>query len=131
MRGFCALALVTLVLGAPEAGAQTPLRVEGTVVATTGEPIAGAIVRAEGSTVGALTDARGHYSMTLPAGTAATLVAQRVGYAVERRLIPAGAAAPFRVDFVLAEEAIEMAGLVVSATRELRLRRRRRRRWAW
>lgn len=58
---FCCLLMVTSLLHAQN-------KITGTVVDGTNEPIIGAVVKAEGSATGTVTDLDGHYSLDLPAG---------------------------------------------------------------
>ncbi|MFL5575507.1 MAG: TonB-dependent receptor [Gemmatimonadaceae bacterium] len=104
---------------AAPAGAGT---VEGRVVsADRGRPLADVMVRVEGTTRGAVTDADGRFVVSgVPAGPHA-VVAQRLGLAVGRQQVTVGAGAT-RADFSLAEAATVLAPVVVSATREAQRR---------
>ncbi|MEW5927745.1 MAG: TonB-dependent receptor [Gemmatimonadota bacterium] len=116
------LAALVLVLSlALPLRSQQPGSVEGSVLAASGEPLAGAVVRAATGT-SAQTDARGRFVLAgVPAGPL-TLTAERIGFeratlAVE---VPAGAAA--RADFRLAAAAFALEEIVVSASREAQRR---------
>ncbi|MET0399371.1 MAG: TonB-dependent receptor [Longimicrobiaceae bacterium] len=115
-------AAVLLLSSALPLRAQQPGSVEGTVVsAATGEPLAGAAVRAS-SGASTHTDARGRFALGgVPAG-ALTLTAVRIGFAPGTLpvVVPAGAAA--RADFRLAGAAFALEEIVVSASREAQRR---------
>ena len=83
LNTFNALALDLGVTNTPAIDAQQQ-KVTGTVRdATTNEPLIGVNVSVEGTTVGAITDVSGSYSIVLP-GSAKTLVFTYVGYTTEK-----------------------------------------------
>ncbi len=84
---LCALCLA-LFCAAPAALAQSGMTVTGTVVDETGEPLIGAGVLVQGSTVGTVTDFDGNFSLTVPAGTA-ELEISCLGFAAQTFEIPA------------------------------------------
>jgi iron complex outermembrane recepter protein len=109
-------------LAAMRAEAQQPATLAGTVTGPSGEPIAAVHVFMEEAERGALTDNRGRFHIRgVPAGPD-VLVARRIGYREERRSVSLRAGEAKRLDLVLSEAAVEMSGLVVSATREVRLK---------
>lgn len=72
--------LVLLLLGTSAAAAQD--RVQGRVVsAETLQPLSGVLVSVQGANIGAVTDAEGRYSVSVPAD--ATLTFQTLGYATQ------------------------------------------------
>jgi iron complex outermembrane recepter protein len=113
--------LLAVLLAAPLA-AQQPATLVGTVVAATGEPLGSVSVSVEGSGRGTMTDARGRFTIVGVGAGSVTVVAQRLGYTPAQRTVALAKGASARADFVLVEAAIEMTGLVVSATREVRLK---------
>ena len=118
--GAAALVAFLALLAAPAPlSAQQAGDVEGTVVtAGSGAPLSDVMVRVEGTTRGAVTDANGSYRIpAVPAGRYA-LVAQRIGLEPQRESIAVAAGAATRADFTLAEKAALVAPVVVSATRE-------------
>jgi iron complex outermembrane recepter protein len=120
VAALLAFIAVTTCLATPASlAAQQAGDVEGTVVtAGSGAPLSDVMVRVEGTTRGALTDARGSYRIpAVPAGRYA-LVAQRLGLEPRRDSVTVGAGATTRADFTLAEKAALVAPVVVSATRE-------------
>jgi iron complex outermembrane recepter protein len=122
LSGSAAL-LPLLALASPVA-AQAGGVVTGTVTAQSGEPLASASVTVAGSDRGALTDARGHFRIVgLPAGEVPLRV-QRLGYTPAERTLTLPAGGAVRADIALAEHAVELNSLVISATRETRLRSR-------
>jgi iron complex outermembrane recepter protein len=104
--------------------ASLPLQAQGTgsiqgrvTASGSGEPLAGVLITVEPGSRGAITDAAGLYAIGgLPAGTY-HVTAQRLGWETGRR-DAVGAGEPLTIDFRLAEEAILLPSLVVSASRE-------------
>lgn len=81
---------------------------------TTGDPLPGVNVVIEGENLGAATNANGQYNISnVPTGTQ-TLVASYVGYQTERRQIEVQSGEN-QVDILLAEEAIGLEDIVVTA----------------
>ena len=115
-RVIAAASVLAAALIAAPLAAQTGT-VSGRVTeAATGEPVAGALVRAAGRPGSAATDAAGAYQLQLPAGTYEITV-QRVGYATARQSVsvPAGGAAT--LDVRLSEAAAAVEGIVAVGTR--------------
>lgn len=116
------LVLFTLTALAAPLAAQGGVVVTGSVTTQSGEPLASASVTIVGSDRGALTDARGHFRLVaVPAGEL-TLRVQRLGYTPAERTLRVDAGGAVRADFALAEHAVELNSIVVSAKRETRLR---------
>jgi outer membrane receptor protein involved in Fe transport len=103
---------------APQSGTIT-----GTVTAAASRaPLADVMVRVEGTSRGAITDAQGRYLIPgVPAGRHA-VVAQRMGLRAARDSVTVGAATSADVSFALADQATVVAPVVVSATREIQRR---------
>ncbi|HEY0970762.1 MAG TPA: TonB-dependent receptor [Gemmatimonadales bacterium] len=92
------------------------------LLASSGTPVADLVVRVDGTTRGAVTDAEGRFQIAaVPAG-AQTLVAQRVGLATLRQQVEVPAAGTATVRLELSEQATIVAPTIVSATRELQSR---------
>lgn len=78
----------------------------------TGEPIAGANVSIEGTTIGVLSDASGRYVLTgVPAGTQ-RVRAFRIGYIANVQEVTLSSGETRSLDFALAASAIELEGIV-------------------
>lgn len=99
--------------------AQTqPLYLRGKVVdARTGEPLVGAYVRIPGSVVGAITDARGEFSIATTLSVSVEVEVSYIGYASQRiSLVPVQSGSP-PVEIRLQEEEILGQEVVISASR--------------
>jgi TonB-linked SusC/RagA family outer membrane protein len=108
------LLLVALLLaGTPLiASAQT---VSGRVTDAGSIPVAGAIITVDGTQLSATTGDDGTYRLAqVPTGTR-VIIAQRLGYAPERRTVTVGTG-DLRVDFSLTATALSLEGIVVTAT---------------
>jgi iron complex outermembrane receptor protein len=111
--------LVALAVLARPLAAQGPAVLAGTVTdAATAQPVAGATVLVSGTLARAVTDAAGRYRIAgLPAGVHTVTVAV-IGY---RRAVAGGVALAAgeerRLDFALARAAVEIPGVVVTASR--------------
>lgn len=91
-------------------------------LASSGTPVADLVVRVDGTTRGAVTDAEGRFQISaVPAG-AHILVAQRVGLATLRHPVEVPASGTATVSLELREQATVVAPTIVSATRELQSR---------
>ncbi len=116
---FQVAALVAVVaIVAMTAWAGTTGKVSGTVTDVDGGPIPGAAVTVDGTRLGASTDAGGRFMiLQVPPGRH-TLTAQLIGYnPTTITEISVSADLTSRVDFRLGQEAIEMAGITVTAER--------------
>ena len=102
-------------LAAPQAQAQTGT-VRGTITdAQTGEPLPGATVRVEGTSLGAATSIEGEYRIVgVPAG-AQTLVGSYVGYAPEEVSVTVVAGEALEQDFALSFAVVEGQEVIVTA----------------
>jgi outer membrane receptor protein involved in Fe transport len=90
--------------------------------AATGAPLAEINIIVRGTSRLALTDARGHYRLAgIPAGEH-TLSAERIGIAPLQRTAVVQPGATVRLDFELAEVALELGDIVISVDREARRR---------
>jgi Ca-activated chloride channel family protein len=94
-----------------------PIVVTGHVTdASTGSSLSGAVVFVEGTGVGALTDASGAYTLSVPdayEGRAVRIQAQLIGYASATREVRLEAGAAPGVDFALSPEAVGLEGIVI------------------
>jgi outer membrane receptor protein involved in Fe transport len=107
-----------VVLPAQLAAAQEGAVVSGSVASADGEPVFGATVRLEPGNRVVVTDVRGEFRFTdVPAGTF-TVSAVRLGYAAAEQAVTVQGGAEARLQLVVQEQAIELGGLVVSASRE-------------
>ncbi|MGH7647028.1 MAG: SusC/RagA family TonB-linked outer membrane protein, partial [Gemmatimonadaceae bacterium] len=79
----------------------------------THQPIAGAQLAVQNTTLGALTDASGHFRIHGAQGNAVTIVARRIGYASESKSVTVGDTA---VQFALEPRASSLDEVVVTAT---------------
>ena len=89
--------------------------VQGRVTdAANGQPLANAQVRIEGTVLGSLSDATGAFAVpNVPTGRR-TLVARRIGYAEERRVVDVVSSAPVTVDIAMAVSATTLGEIVVT-----------------
>jgi iron complex outermembrane receptor protein len=131
-EAMCALApvaviLASLLVASPGAMLAQQAAATGSVHGTVTErksrlPLADVIIRLEGTTRAAVTDASGSFAIAgLPAGPAA-LVAQRAGLGFARHAVVVIADSSITADFTMAEQATVIAPLTVSATRETQRR---------
>ena len=95
--------------------AQTTGAVQGRVTdAASGQPLANAQVRIEGTVLGALSDANGQYSVpSVPTGRR-TILARRIGYGEERRPVEVAAGGPATVDIAMTVSATTLGEVVVT-----------------
>ncbi|HEX5829914.1 MAG TPA: TonB-dependent receptor, partial [Gemmatimonadaceae bacterium] len=103
------------ILPSQQAGA-----IEGRVTgANTALPLAGVVVRLDGTPRGTVTGADGRYRIDgVPAGTA-VVVAHRAGLVTARRPLTIAPGQTLTADFALADQALLIAPTVVSAAREI------------
>ena len=117
-HGIGAFASVLLLfLTAFPLAAQTTGQVSGRVTnATTGEPLAGAQVVIQGTTIGTMANPQGRFLiLNVPAGTH-TIEVTRLGYAYQSMQVTVGAGETAVADFPLRTEAINLDELVVTGT---------------
>lgn len=107
-----------LVLPPPLEGRQTGT-IRGSVTDAGGQPVQSTQIFIEGTPLGTLTGASGQFQIAnVPPGTH-VVVAQRIGYATERREgVAVQAGAVVQIDFQLSREALELAGVVVTGVTE-------------
>jgi TonB-linked SusC/RagA family outer membrane protein len=86
---------------------QKELKVTGVVRAEDGSPVIGVTIRVPGSSAGVITDAQGHYSISVPAGGKITY--SFIGYRLETRL----ASVSGEINVVLSEDTKAMDEVVV------------------
>jgi TonB-dependent SusC/RagA subfamily outer membrane receptor len=113
-----AAALASAALPVPAAAAaQQAGTVSGRVLeAGTEEPVPGAQVTVEGTTVGAIADDDGRYVLSgLPAGPAVLRV-EMAGYAPAEKRVPVLADRPTRADFALETQVFRLDEIVVTGT---------------
>ena len=115
--GLLACALLAL-HATPAVGQHAAGSISGAVATPAGDPLAGVRLYVDGTTRGALSDASGRFLIVdVPAGER-VLVAENVGYRSLRSPVSVRAGATTDVSLELAEEVLEIAALVVTATRE-------------
>jgi TonB-linked SusC/RagA family outer membrane protein len=102
---------VAFLLPVAAAGQQGTLT--GTVRSEVGQPLADVVVTLVGANIGVLTNARGAFQLTAPAGTY-SLLATSIGYASTETTIDVLAGEARTVELVLAERAIDLEELVVT-----------------
>lgn len=87
------------------------------VHATTKEHLPYITILLKGTTVGAVTDASGHYFMkNLPVGEF-TIVASSIGYKTEEKKITIAKNSTVEINFTMSDQTLEMGEIVVSASR--------------
>lgn len=116
------LAACTLLAAASPAAAQTGTVTGQVTDASTAQPLAGAQVYVATGGQGALTDARGHYSIAGVAPGAVELHVRRIGYRSAVRQVTVGAGASDTVNFALEAAPASLGEVVVTATGEQRKR---------
>jgi len=125
IRSACHLlvpALALLLLSAASLAAQTPAgpRLDGIVLASgSGDPVAAAEIRVLGSDLTGSTGENGRFTLRIPAASSVELEISRIGFATRRQVvqIPTGAQ-ELQVRILLEPRAVELTGVVVSATRD-------------
>ncbi|HEU4563740.1 MAG TPA: SusC/RagA family TonB-linked outer membrane protein [Gemmatimonadaceae bacterium] len=107
--------------------AQQPVTISGRVTSDAGVPLQSANVFLEGMALGAITNAEGRYTFTVPAaratGQTATLTARLIGYRPTSVPVTLTAGTPITHDFALAANPLQLGEVVVtgagtSTTRE-------------
>lgn len=112
------LAVAAGVVGQPAAAQQSTGRIEGTVTDADKAAVVGAVVLVEGAHRSAVTDSRGFYRITdVPAGRQVVLT-RRVGYEPARATVVVEPGQITTVDLTMAQAAVVLSDIVVSATRE-------------
>ncbi|HKV51301.1 MAG TPA: SusC/RagA family TonB-linked outer membrane protein [Gemmatimonadaceae bacterium] len=127
----CAALGVALACLAPPASAATALgpapvhlvhgrravTIHGQVVdSASKEPVTGAAVQVEGTSLGAVTDSAGQYRIAGVAAGQQTLVVRRVGYAPRRRTVTVGSDGDLTVDFALTAAPTSLNAVIVTGT---------------
>ncbi len=106
-------AALTLSIGAAgPAGAQTGA-VSGVVTGAGNQPVAGAIVRVDGTNAATTTDASGRFRIANLSGTEATIEVRRIGYRPDRRVVRVG---DMEIRIALTEQSIILDEVVVTGT---------------
>ncbi len=124
-RLFAILSFAIAAVNAAPAAAQTQTAsasanfvIEGTVLTPSGHPLPYVSVYVPAIKRGAFSDQRGHFRiMGVPAGDH-LVIAERIGHKTAQRTVSVGNGMAVRVDFSLAEQALLMENVVVSASRE-------------
>lgn len=113
MRVF--ILAITLLAGA--VGYAQQVAVNGKVLQSDGQPIEGAFVRVLNTNVGTVTDAAGSFSLNLAAGKSDILITA-IGYADLNKSVTVAAGSNEELSFALAESAIRLDDIVVTAEKE-------------
>lgn len=103
------LALLATIALAPAAAAQQRT-LTGRVTAETGEPVPSATVNVTGTTIGALTNDEGRFSIQAPSG-AIQLTARRIGF---RRTVISVAAGQNEANVVMARDVLQLGDVVIT-----------------
>ncbi|HHM24243.1 MAG TPA: TonB-dependent receptor, partial [Bacteroidetes bacterium] len=116
-RRFLLPAALFLLLVFSAAAFAADHRIEGTVTdSQTGQPLVGANIFLEGTTIGTTSDANGHYVLTgVPAGRY-TLTVSYLGYRLEKRTVVVSAPT-LTVNFALTPVVLPGQEVIVTATR--------------
>jgi TonB-linked SusC/RagA family outer membrane protein len=114
MRGVTvtAVALATLVPPTPVLSQQTGV-IAGSVTGGSGQPVAGALIRVEGTQLGTSTDASGRFRIANVSGDQVTLEVRRIGYRAERVVARVG---DLEIRVTLAEQSVILDEVVVTGT---------------
>ncbi|MHB1193738.1 MAG: TonB-dependent receptor [Longimicrobiales bacterium] len=116
-RALLPLALV-LTLPPGRLFSQVPVQaptIVGRVTGPAGQPVEDVVVRVEGTSMQALTDAQGFYSLGRVTPGPHTLVTEHLGYATARVGLTVPATGEVRRDIALAVRALQVEGLTVTA----------------
>ncbi len=108
-----ALLLVASLLAASPALAQQGGVVAGSVAGSSGQPVAGALVRVDGTQLGTSTDASGRFRLTGVPGDQVTLEVRRIGYRAQRIVARVG---DMEVRVALTEQSVILDEVVVTGT---------------
>ena len=109
-----AIALLLVLLAAPTAFAQGVGTLTGQVVSQdTGEPVIGANIRLEGTSLAAATDIDGVFTFSVPAGSY-TAVISAISYSTVRQPITIQSGATFTLDVQMSEDALLLDDVVVT-----------------
>jgi TonB-linked SusC/RagA family outer membrane protein len=104
-------ALLTVLIGTPQAGVAQQGQVGGRVVTEAGQPVPGARVGVQGTTRAVITDPEGAFRLGGLTGTQVTLQVDRIGYARVTRVAAVG---DMNLRFALSEAALTLDALVVT-----------------
>jgi TonB-linked SusC/RagA family outer membrane protein len=113
MRRWVLLAaMLAAALSSTDAWAQATGRITGTVTSESGNPLAGAQVAVQGTSLGARTGANGQYTIEgVPAGSR-TVRANMLNYAEQTRTVTVAAAQAATANFTLRSSAVTLEGVV-------------------
>lgn len=112
-----ALATASFTVGHPVAAQQTT-SISGTITSASSAPLSGVHVQVEPTGPGTVTNSRGVYQLTGVSAGTVVLGVSRLGYLSITRTLTASAGNQTGIDFTLEEQPLELAGLVVSMSRE-------------
>ncbi|HEX7091905.1 MAG TPA: TonB-dependent receptor [Longimicrobiales bacterium] len=116
MATVLAASMLSAISSPAPAAAQQPGAIAGRVTDAAGAPLPGAQVILEGTSLGTLVRPDGSYVIEqVPPGTH-TVVAQMLGYRPQSVQVTVAAGGRASLDFRLAEDALELAALVVTGT---------------
>jgi TonB-linked SusC/RagA family outer membrane protein len=114
-----AAAFAGSMLALPAISSAQSATISGKVTTETGEAVPTATVAVRALNVGAVTDAQGRYTITIPDsrlnGSAVTVSVRRIGYAAKSTTVTPRPGAPTTVDFILATVANQLEAVVTTA----------------
>ena len=117
LSAAAALLLALLLPGSARAQAPTGTLSGSVAVAGSGEPLSDAVVSVQGGTASTMTDARGRFLLPgLPAG-AQVVEVRRLGHETSRQTVTIRPGETVTARFLLAISAVDVEGVVISATR--------------
>ncbi len=124
IKGWLYLTMFLLILSFTAltipAKAEDNISITGIVtVKKTGNPIAGATIRIEGTAAGAVTNKRGKFEIKNLTSGKYTLLASTVGYETKKLKIEIKSGEMLNLDISLAERALQMSEVVVSANKRI------------
>ncbi|MEO9225668.1 MAG: TonB-dependent receptor plug domain-containing protein, partial [Gemmatimonadaceae bacterium] len=111
--------LVGLMLVLPVVSQAQSATISGRVTAETGEAIPAVSVSITAMSIGAITDAQGRFTFTIPTsrltGGSVTVLARRIGYSAKSVTITPKAGVSTAVDFILSAVVNQLQGIVTTA----------------
>jgi TonB-linked SusC/RagA family outer membrane protein len=106
------LTAIGLLVSHGSLSAQATGQISGTVTADDGRPLSGASVSVVGTSIGALTDASGRYTLSGVQAGQRTLQARMLGYSEASSTVAVTAGQAATANFTLTAQAVELEGIV-------------------